>query len=511
MWGCPYHGLVVDGLLTLPNGKTLPHRQLEVGANQDQRGATTLIKHPNAQPIERTEEEAAEDAKRGWQWWDRAIIGGGLLHGVPLYGWIYIDPAGECWQVGLTLTGDEPSVELTRFGLLAGKSVKHRYPLEVPDFGQASPVLTQPPGSSQGLGRTIYHASPTGDRAAIELSMDFRGNETNSQPWPYRPVGWLEVTLKGLASKLEAAVSVLYTRAQTIGTAFDQPATVTPGDWWLESSADGRSRTLRTGKRPPDSYLIDHEIQKGTASKGYTGWILGIHYDAEGTRHVWQLNERTDTNLDIPALEYDGPYDFEGNDLPVGPWILKTKVTDSHTFELLYDGEPVLTRSVSLVEQFEESITLDPSLDTRGTYLSTLKGSATYSTGEAQTFDQSGEVQKVLPLRMGGRAGFAPGAPSRSEDIPYSLGRSSGSWRVNGQQVSIRHLVQRLSNQVFGVAFAAEQRTTWAGEVATPGGVIDVEPLALERAYTDGGGTLYASWCPVTDNVARGLRPMVFI
>lgn len=511
VWGCPYHGLVEDGRLALPNGKSLRHPHSGTGT-YDSTGSTVLVKHPAAVPVERSSEEAEDDAARGWQWWDRAIIGGDRLHGARLNGWIYIDPAGECWRVELSLLGLNNYLKLHRFGVLSGEPLAHTIPLDLPDFGQATPALELPSGVDNAVGVTFYHATPTGNLAAIQLSLEFSGAGLDTQNWSRRPVGWLEVSISGVAAEAKANVSVMFTRAQTIGPVTSSLAPVTREDWWLEGE-DSSTKTLVSGTAAVGTrLLIMHGIQQGAEVRGYGGWVVGVYYTPEGDRKIWRLSERTVTNFQVPGLEHSGPNSFAPGVQVSGTWTLKQSINESHTVELRLDDSIVLSSVISVAENIETTYLLEEENVNRGYYYSTTKGQVVYAPGGTQTIDLAGDVRiNEFPLRIDGRTGFTPAAASEVREVPYLLGRSVGNWWANGAPADIYHLVQRLANQVFGIAIASSEKTDWKSPVATPDGLNDVGVLSIDKPYKEGGGALYASWCPVTNRAARSLKPVCFV
>jgi len=512
-WGCPYHGLVQDGKLPLSNGKTMPHPHKHDGSDNAYVGSTTLIKHPLAAAIERSDEEAAEDSKRGWQWWNQAIQGGGFLHGVrlPMLGWIYIDPAGECWLATVDILGASPALTLKRFGVLSGQALSYSYPLVLPDFGQSTPAVQQPSSASAGLTAKIYHATPTGTRAAVELSMDFAGSTFGeNEAWRYRPVGWLEVTLSGVGAECKATVTTLYTRAQTLGTGFGGPLTGATEYWWTEDTGSG-NYSLGHGPNPPQSWFLYATTMSGTASQGFSAWLVGIHYDAKGERHLTRLSAQTTTTYQLPPLEHEGPDDFRSGDTLVGKWTQRGRVTGTFTVTITYDGSVVATWALQCDEKVEQSAELLEELAGSGKYRGKSVGQVTYSTGDTQTVNAQADVPASSGvIVIGGRYAFVPEATNEPGEIPYSISKRSGRWWRNGASADILLIPQRLSNQVVGAALAFSDQTTWQPEVATPDGAQEVPALIVPFGYALGGSSIYASWCPVTHAVARSRRPVCY-
>lgn len=101
-FGCPFHGLVKGGSLTLPDASAMDYPQptsLELGAG----GITQRVKGAGAALPVRTPEQAAADTAKNYQWLDYAIASGenGQLCGQALGDtWhLYTDPAGVTWMM----------------------------------------------------------------------------------------------------------------------------------------------------------------------------------------------------------------------------------------------------------------------------------------------------------------------------------------------------------------------------------------------------------------------------
>ncbi|SEO63559.1 hypothetical protein [Pseudomonas sp. Snoq117.2] len=508
VWGCPYHGLVEDGKLTLSNGKTLKHPHT-YRDSYSFTGSTFLVKHPLAAAVERSDEEREEDSKRGWQWWDRAIIGGGQLHGGQLNGWIYIDPDGACWRVTFDFLSVDWSITLARFGVLSGEPETYNYPIVKPNLGQGAPAVTQPPGASKDPVALLHHATVTGDRAAIELTLYFG----DDQAWRFRPVGWLELSLSGKGAQCEAALTVLYTRAQTLGTAFEMPLAEEIEYWWADYTETG-SYSLGHGPNPPKSWFLYATVASGSASQGFNGWLVGIHYDEKGDRHLTRLSAQTTTTYQLPPLEHEGADSFGPNEPLVGKWTQKRRMTGVHVLTITYDGNPIASWALQYSEQIEESAELLQELTQDGKYRSSAAGTVAFSTGDTRAVNRTVDVPYSSSnglVVIGGRYATVPLAANQPGEIPYSIDKGYAQWWKNGDAASLRLIPQRLSNQVFGVAQALVDQTDWDAQVATPDGAQALPALVVPLGYEQGGNRIYATWCPVTHAVARSQRPVCYI
>lgn len=187
-WGCPWHGLVKGGQLQLPNGTSMAYRQ-------PSGGDTTLVAHPDAQGAAGLSvEQQAAAAEAGMQWWDRAIISGGQLHGQGAWlSWLYIDPTGAVWMVDLEDSGTTLRITLDRFGVLGGAPQKYTYSVPTP--------LESPGGRL-----TVRHTTKTGDKAVI------------SNAGPTGGGAWAEVLLSGPGGSCAIATEVKYSWAEGFGS-----------------------------------------------------------------------------------------------------------------------------------------------------------------------------------------------------------------------------------------------------------------------------------------------------
>lgn len=103
--GVPFHGLVIDGVLTLPNGQTMPY----AGSVSS---FTQILRNPAgvANARARTPDEQAADTAVGMQWLDYGIRNGNsfnrraLGQGKPWM--LYSDPAGTVWLFVLDRIND---------------------------------------------------------------------------------------------------------------------------------------------------------------------------------------------------------------------------------------------------------------------------------------------------------------------------------------------------------------------------------------------------------------------
>lgn len=128
-FGCPYHGLIQNGKMTLPNGQTIDYPQPDGSAGLIEEASRSIRLNPDFAPT--LPPETASDISAGKHWQNTARINGdnGVLHGQALGSncWLWAEAPGRVWQVDPSLlTGIDPnssdgaafSLKLSRFGWL---------------------------------------------------------------------------------------------------------------------------------------------------------------------------------------------------------------------------------------------------------------------------------------------------------------------------------------------------------------------------------------------------------
>lgn len=234
-WGCPWHGRVQSGILSLPNSgwiyyqQPLPTFYME-GSTERRPHDTYGITHRHAAglaPIARTPSEQAADDAAGRQWRSEAILSGGRLqvHGKTIDGWIYIDSAGARWLVSCADINEQNirslaaplvvTVVLSRFGMLGGAPESYSYEVSLPLDGI---------GSSTSAYLMLDAFKPAGSAAIINVHQ--RVFDRRMQRVPY---GFLEMTISGPGAGAVIGCAVVRTQAQTH---YADPAP-TPTRLWL--------------------------------------------------------------------------------------------------------------------------------------------------------------------------------------------------------------------------------------------------------------------------------------
>lgn len=256
IWGNPRHGradLAAPGSfpagwrVTLPNGAVqtpapLIGEVVVTGGDLPSgylypamMGFNSLFARPDMPEIERTPELLAQDAAAGLEWRNKAIIHRPeMIGGSP--NWIWCDSTGARWLVAAIFKAAELEVRIRRFGAFghpepSGMTLYKYYPWSLALAGQDT-TLPEPYADTDMRYR-LHDRTATGDRAVVMIHLappsSFFDRPVQLDPAiasgsryisTLLPIGFLEVTMTGApdAGDWGATVSVLSTRAQTIGT-----------------------------------------------------------------------------------------------------------------------------------------------------------------------------------------------------------------------------------------------------------------------------------------------------
>lgn len=210
IWGWPWHGLIrpaanpSQGEIVLPNGQTREHPLT---------GSTNYrIYVPGTPAVLRTPEQLAADEAAGREWWNEAILSGTSLYGKDLGGWLYCSPDGSRWVIDLAGSQARRMGEVNKPAETKAMSVT--WPA---DNGQSTPIL------DFGEGELPYQQWPVpidissdGRKAILMLYVRDAAYGPLERPMP---VGFLLVEVTGgAATPFAANITVLYDRAETLGT-----------------------------------------------------------------------------------------------------------------------------------------------------------------------------------------------------------------------------------------------------------------------------------------------------
>ncbi len=214
-WGCPWHGLIENGVLTAPNGQELTWP--EFATLPYQAGATHLQQAPGVPEPVRSEDEQTVDAERGYQWRNWAMLTGGAphLHGQWLGGWIYCAADGSKWLVDRQSFGSVPmggsawhgTAIAMRFGLFGVDPDEREVPFSL---DPEQPAVSWVAGA---LNLELHAVTPDGSAAILMATSS--SHPIHEQVVPF---GFYLVELSGGFDDLEISVSVLYGQTATMGS-----------------------------------------------------------------------------------------------------------------------------------------------------------------------------------------------------------------------------------------------------------------------------------------------------
>lgn len=494
-WGCPWHGLVRNQQLTLPNGEVIPFPML--GAQWYQRGHTRLVRHPNAPQDQRTEAQREIDDAAGRQWWREAIISGGSLHGRPLrFGrtWLYVDPAGHTWlaECDVSLFSETIIVTLSRFGVLGGTPQRFSYSIARPDLGQDAPEL-----AFLSLDIALVDSKIDGSGALFGIYGNFR--PAPGTVFPLAPVGWFEVQLAGLGSECEVTAATLKTRAQALGE-------VTIEDRFTEGETYQHGPLFDPvygyEPNPQRSIVLYRNVSFEGAydlkRRSVTGKVLAMMYAPDGGVRELTLDLSSQQTGSVLASGVNF-----GADAYDGAFTTTSEVVTSVRLRL--DGDSLFDETYNA--------TLDASQMIAGDYRAGAAVSWTRVSNLLWTFPDGSESTEGSGTTEWD-FGFQPtvGWPVAIVDFESALGNSAARIGPDpffirytaGGQLQLQPAMHSLNLYSMTTRLPSESGTRYIGRAATNSGVIDVEPLLTSAA------PIYGSWCPVTGQAARDTVPICY-
>lgn len=538
-FGSPWHGRVETNRMRLPNGATRAWPQPSTGD-------TKLIAFPGLGA------DRPADAQ-GRQWRTRAILSGdnNQLYGRNLgaNAWIWRDNAGARWLVkwpqaaaGNLPAGINTTITLERFGELGKSSQSVTLPVVLADCGQSSPVLDVGGNNVTAADARIVDTTTDGARAIIELTLK---DGANPITWPvtarWRPsIGYLELALSGaVGADAAATLTVLRSRAQTIGA-----YTYTSQDNSERVYARFDSTVQQIGNCPvyelvetasgvtlvdyPPASGFEFPIrQGGTLYSGATrGRVVAMWYHEDVAQAVTFEVELTSTAAAVVSGTASGqriqtvycddsPSDYSGS----LTWTVNQSCTSSTTVRarLLVEGGIVDQTEWSWSRATERTVSHTRPGEPTETYLETV--SDEWSSGAGSESDVY-SLTRPLPLFFQGwpieGVSYSTFAHPANQGLDYMAHALQGvavgpDGRVYSQVLVHPHVY---ANHAVGLVVAAREEWLEADSglssnqwraIAYPGGVNNtvVEDRSGANAVTSLGGLRYASWCPLTGELAR--------
>jgi hypothetical protein len=313
-WGTPWHGLVRNNTLTLPNGSTMLYRQ---PVSTTFTTGSTFNRPPDTYGITRRfaaglppVTSSAEDIASGREWRNEVTISGGRyqVYGTALDGWIYLAPDGGRWLVRCPNINEQDLRSLTaplnigltflRFGDLGAVAQSFSWNVSLPlqDLGDS------------GAGRLMIDSIKPNGSAAI-ICAHIRG--FNTRRMVRESIGFLELSISGPASAPTITAVVIRNKAQTLPIT---PPPVAVRSYWNGSSYQDTE--------PTGTYTVVYSLEGDTAHS--SEYLLALWYDAAGLlREVVQRAQGISTYAAPrpanPLVDNSASASFAGNlDLMVG-------------------------------------------------------------------------------------------------------------------------------------------------------------------------------------------------
>lgn len=556
--GHPWHGLVKNGRLQLPNGEAKAYPQ--PGGGIWQATASHLLYVPGVPPVERTSGQMAEDIAAGRQWRNTATLSGvsNLLYGKALGGgcWVWVDPQGDRWLIDARALHDQywtadtipdqVTIRRTRFGLFAhgvGKE-EYEYVVTIPNrLGQTDdvPLWWNTENHTFALTANLYSIHPTGAAAAFMI-------QYSTSSFGDFPCGWYEVrinddgapsvdiiadrltTLGGTGEPSESGsvevdedqkvVIAFRATYKTIGTTEERTAEVTMLPYARGGDYGGWTVVGQFDYDHVETLLFSPAVQATRISR-FVGAVYAVWYSPDGERQLLTL----DVEQTVSA-EGSGPpaFSFSRTDTRTPPEQFPAFSTGlSHTVTTGWRSQVRCTWSVSGGEAHTYTYT-------RAT---TDRRSITFGVGFSNSKSTDGETE------VGGSftTGLPPSSLSSSwsvdvdtnpRGIVYLPGFVFSSLRPwlsygyidfpGGDEISSREVqFCRFGHSVFGFVASDKVRGTssphlylFDGIVITPSGTASAM-LPADVTVWPINGYAYAAYDSLTGQVVMDRRPVCFV
>lgn len=517
-WGCPWHGLVKDGQLQLPNGASMSYPQ-PPGFGW-RAGSAALIARPGVPAVNTSPDQTA----LGMEWRNTAILSGqAQLYGKQLgaSSWIYIDADGNRWRVRTTLSSVNlktppatVTVSLAKFGVLGGVSEQHVYSIALPDIGQSTPDI----GSINYIGAVTFDLTPTGSRAIFMVHTDWRTPASGPQAldsFGNVPVGWLELELSGPGHECAPIIRTLKTRAQTLGavTAESHEQSSYRVKFTEKSDiefedADNYVITTTHALTPDDDGELSFAVAESSFRRSVVGYVLALWYSGSRVEELtFSATDQTTASAEVPALTSgESKSTVIGGGAPIYEWLSDAVATYTATSicstELSFFVDGVKTGGVA----YGTEITLS-SVHSR------TEGGDSFSRVTTYNYNGATETTTVddadwFPHRSNGISIVAHvSVPDGSQWQPW-FNYVAFFPRPGGKQYVAS--VLRASNKVFSLCMSDGATL----DVVTPL-TTAIGPAAPAIPPHGFGGygepALFASLCPVTDQLAISAEPVCWV
>lgn len=539
-WGCPFHGLIEGGELTLPNGEVVEMRQ--PGGMIFEQGNTSLIALPNAPGAVRTPEQQVDDVAKGMQWLDKAILAGDQIHGTGIGEgcWIYQDPAGANWHVSTQLqglSGDTPGCQVTlkRFGVFGGEPESYTYTIDVTGINAAVSYFFLPSGAASAR---LFSVHPSGQAAVFAVYLSFSGR--------LRTGAFLEVMLSGPGAACTVGFNALYAASDVLGSQnstgsipntslYRISSTEVVSNTTVENFPDcsGTYRLEQTlGFEPAEGDNVFRAYPSGSFSETtlYEGMILAVLYKPDGEKMLMTLTVESAAQFSsggIVTAESE-PYVYSYQVISSGgacvretiehtQGVIRLRQTTQRNWQasmrIYADGVLVLEDSIS-----QNATQTNEFKRTNGEVPGQPPPTTTPLNSNWITERSDGQVATYTGLIRGGTL------------TPFDLGSSDDNYRINSRNqlaispsmgrgvsgnpvymgVTSLHFA-RCSNAVYCMLTRSipesgnfPETVSYTPAIATPAGEIEADALTVVRAdENDSDPVPYASYNPITNEAAR--------
>lgn len=253
LWGYPWHGLYLyggDGVgdRLRPGGAAGPELLLQAdpfpealhGVLSEAYGNVSgvsevhILRVPGIPVLALSPEAQAEQAALGRHWQNYTLMHSGyrmfygpryMVHGRHAGGWVLIDAAGERWSVrqqtgaelmnGVLNRGSslDISLKLEPFGYVGQQRNPVMVSASLASLQQSTPSLSGDPNVTLRVWSVASHGRDV--LIAVFPGASFGASSV--------PCGWLRLQLSGSGSAFVASLSVLHSRATTLGAAYQPP------------------------------------------------------------------------------------------------------------------------------------------------------------------------------------------------------------------------------------------------------------------------------------------------
>lgn len=486
VFGCPFHGLSREGTLTLPNAATKVW-------TQPTGGDTNLIACPGLTAPSRSVAEQAADAADGLTWSHRAVLAGTDRHvmGREITGWVMFDATRRPWLVTTNLEGqtlqDGVSATITIapfcWVVPSPPSPQTIYAFQT-DVQQDTPTIDAAAWHSivdgEGGELVLVAVSPNGRKAAFAGRVTVGTGETTLTTAPTEvELGFLELEITESGGEFSATLTVLASRATTLGTYdggvdedTDNSDTYPTGTYYhfvQETAGDTLIQTTSWptvdsgtsdsgGQHDGADYNNDHLVTYDEV----TGRVIGVWYDEDNAAQLITMDVRRESGLRyVAAREASGSIvvirDAETNEIISETGSLSaswssTQDTGAHGSITFHVGDRELVVPIVISQRFTSTAEdSQASIDSGITWGDDVQNTVSYA--QVGAFSESATPGST-PLASMAAAGDLDQAGQRE------YGLRASSWLIAQftdweEGIDRRYGVfpHRYSNNLFGVRY----------------------------------------------------------